>query len=363
MRKATVVFIFMILSAVPMYTAQRVYVRVFLGLEQQFVLNAKGKYILKTDQKSIQVQGALFIAYHPQGIVLNQKLLKTKSLEITGSPFFAINKQVYRGSLFITNDQKKLALINKVGLEQYLMSVVPSEVYTAWDSDALKAQAVAARTYALYEVNRNKNKAFDVYDDIRSQVYHGVRSEHLNTSKAVLSTKGEVLTYKGRLIKSYYSSSSGGISAAGHEIGDNKPYLRPVKAYPSLQNPNRIWTIEVPLNEVQKLFRMDRIVSISVPARTSSGRIRYVRVEDQKGRVIAVRGDRFRSRLGTSYMKSTLATMYIMPSGNLMIKGKGYGHGVGMGQWEAQELARRGASYSRILSHFYRETELKNIYQ
>jgi SpoIID/LytB domain protein len=124
-------------------------------------------------------------------------------------------KKPYRGTFTVTSDGSKLTLVNTVPLEQYLYAVVPSEMPKTWLPEALKAQAVAARSYAL--AVRKPTGLFDVYADTRSQVYGGVNAEAPTTTAAVDATAAGVLTYDGRIALTYFSSTSGGRTAA---IGD-----------------------------------------------------------------------------------------------------------------------------------------------
>ncbi len=340
--------------------------RVLLGTSKSYSISpSKGQYSIEIGEQKMRGQKPFKVQFHKQGLLINDKLYKTSYLKLEGVKAFKANGIAYRGDLVIHREKYTLSMVNYVGLEEYLLSVVPAEVYKSWDKEALKAQAVAARTYALYEMKRNrknKSRKFDLYNDTRSQVYRGISSEHPKTTQAVLSTKGQVLTYNGALVKSYFSSSIGGVSAAGLEIGDNKPYLRPIKSYHSSQNPNKQWTMKIPLTKLQQQYKTSKITQVGVKSRTLSGRIEYIQIKDNKGKVKTVRGDHFRSKLGSSKMKSTLAQVKVSNSGHLVIQGSGFGHGVGMGQWEAQELARRGAKYPQILRHFYYGTKLKKIY-
>lgn len=323
-------------------------------------INTNKIYGLKINNKTLKVRGKLSIAYHSQGFVVNKKILKGKKLDIIGIRAAKVDNTAYRGSLSLHHQKNKITIINNVDLEEYLFSVVPSEVYLSWNLETLKAQAVAARTYALFENQRRRKGIFDVYKDTRSQVYKGISVENRKTSQAVLLTKGQILTYQGKLIKSYFSSSIGGMSAAGYEIGDNKPYLKPVKSYHAKGNPNKLWSLKIPLKKIQQQYKTSKIQAINV-SHTSSGRIKQIHIKDSRGKTTKIRGDSFRSKIGANTMKSTRARMKVY-SGNLYIKGTGFGHGVGMGQWEAQELARRGARYYQILLHFYQGTKIKKLY-
>ncbi len=360
-------FVLLMLSNVS-YTApqsKRIHTRVLLGSDLIYKISLKDPYSIIVNNKKVLYKGNLDIRFHKQGIVLNNKLLTTQCIKVLGTTSFSVNNRAYRGSFVIYREKDNLNFVNIVELEQYLLSVVPSEIYKSWNHETLKAQAVAARTYALYEMKnsrQNKNRNFDLFADTRSQVYNGIKEEYKNTSKAVRATEGQVLTYKGALIKSYFSSSIGGMSAAGHEIGDNKPYLNPVKSYYSKQNPNNIWAIKIPLKKIQQQYKTTQIKSVDVSSRSPSGRINKINIKDSRGKITSISGYQFREKMGATNMKSTRAKITVSKSGNLIIKGTGYGHGVGMGQWEAQELAQRGAGYSQILKYFYQGTRLQKLY-
>ncbi len=130
-------------------------------------------------------------------------------------------KKPYRGTFTVTSDGKKITLVNTVPLEQYLYAVVPSEMPKTWLPEALKTQAVAARSYAL--AVRKTSGPFDVYDDTRSQVYGGVNAESPTTTAAVDATVGGVLTYGGKIAITYFFSTSGGRTAAINDVWKSAP--------------------------------------------------------------------------------------------------------------------------------------------
>jgi stage II sporulation protein D len=136
----------------------------------------------------------------------------------------------YRGSIVVTLVDGRLQAVNNLNLEKYLYGVVPGEMSSSWHREALKTQAVAARTYAL--VSRKTEGSFDVFADTRSQVYGGIQVEKASTSSAVNATRGKVVLYKGELAWTFYSASSGGRTAAIQQVWpDSKPvpYLVSVK--------------------------------------------------------------------------------------------------------------------------------------
>ena len=146
----------------------------------------------------------------------------------------------YRGDLRVAVVAKRLQLVNVVGLETYLLGVVPGEMPTDWPLEALKAQAVAARTYALARVV--EGRPYDLTSDSRSQLYHGVANEGTGATRAVRATKGEILTFAGAPIQAVYSSSSGGRTASAVDVyGNDIPYLQSVDDPWDAASPNHRW--------------------------------------------------------------------------------------------------------------------------
>lgn len=138
----------------------------------------------------------------------------------------------YRGILRIQNKDSLLTVINDICLENYIQSVLPSEMPCSWAEEALKAQAVAARTYAVANLGKHSAEGFDLVDTQMDQVYLGVSSETENTNKAVLDTLGIVMTYKNKPISAMYSSAAGGQTRSAKEsFMNDTPYLLSVKSY------------------------------------------------------------------------------------------------------------------------------------
>lgn len=193
-------------------------------------------------------------------------------------------KKPYRGTLTVTSDGRKLTLVNTVPLEQYLEAVVPSEMPKTWHPEALKTQAVAARSYAL--AVRKTTGAFDVYPDTRSQVYGGVNAEYPTTSAAVEATAGQVLTYGGKIATTYFFSSSGGRTAAIADVWKVAPvpYLVSVAdPYDSL-SPYHDWgPLAFSTDKLKKALKLKgKLVDIQTTA-NASNRVDDVQVVGDQG--------------------------------------------------------------------------------
>jgi Sporulation protein and related proteins len=199
-------------------------IRVLLANTTSVTISSTGPWKLKAGSAAATTMPAGKVTLNPQ---LKFKLPDgTEPETFTGPLTFTaatplVFKKPYRGTFTVTSDGKKITLVNTVPLEQYLYAVVPSEMPKTWLPEALKTQAVAARSYAL--AVRKTSGPFDVYDDTRSQVYGGVNAESPSTTAAVDATVGGVLTYGGKIAITYFFSTSGGRTAAINDVWKSAP--------------------------------------------------------------------------------------------------------------------------------------------
>src|SRR5437764_4507081 len=218
-------------------------------------------------------------------------------------------KHLYRGSIQVDVVSGKLRAINMVGLEQYLYGVVPSEMPFSWHPEALKAQAVVARSYALAT---RKSGAFDLYPDTRSQVYLGLEHEKPSTNAAVDATAGKVVLYQGEVAKTFFFSTSGGRTASAEDVwGQAVPYLVSVPdPYDSI-SPYHDWgPFAFTGSKLAKLLKIkgQQVVDLQ-PELNQSGRTKTLNVVGTK-RTIAVDGGSLRRRLG---LRSTWFSVGVLP--------------------------------------------------
>ena len=298
-----------------------------------------------------------------------------------------LGKACYPGSILFRNTNGKLDAINSVDVEDYLRGVVPYEIGKLDSSriEALKAQAVAARTYAYKHFNSRESVGFDVYADTKDQVYKGLESATPLTDAAVKATAGVVMTYGGDFIIAYYHSTCGGITEtlATWNRAD-LPYL---KSVPDRRPNGKPWCDESSYTtwerrfadkKIVKLFKANaseakatfssangadfkKIKSIKIKDKLKSGRIMTLRVETDKGH-FDVLTDR------TRWLFKKAGT--ILPSSFFTVKkegkewvltGTGFGHGVGMCQMGVRARAQAGQSYQEILSHYYQGITLEKF--
>lgn len=270
-----------------------------------------------------------------------------------------VNGTHYLGNIEIWNGRKGLYLINELPLEDYVKSVVAAEVGINWDMEALKVQAVIARTYALYQMKGNSNRNYDLTSSVLHQVYKG-SSIDPRISYAVMHTEGEILMYNGELIESFYHSTSGGRTENPEEVfGKSYPYMKSVGTSGEI-SPFWIWERIIPLEEIENALNISGIKSIVISSYTSTNRVKTVMISHGSGEM-TVKATDLRKLLGWSRLPSTQFTM-THDGSKIIFEGQGYGHGVGLCQWSALQMARNGINYKNILAYFYPGTSI-HIYE
>ena len=285
-----------------------------------------------------------------------------------------LNKACYNGEFIVSANGNKLNAINVIDIEDYLRGVVPYEIGKLDESkfEALKAQAVAARTYAYKHFGSRVAQGFDVYADTRDQVYKGLHSATELTDKAVRETEGVVMTYNGEFITAYYHSTCGGetegVATWGrpdHPYLKNKPDLRPDGTPWCRESNYTEWTREFTEDELRDLFQINAkeakanvpsfssIKSMHIQDTLKSGRIHTLVIETNNGSFTA-KADKIRwlFKRGGTILPSSFFRIH--KNGNeWILKGKGFGHGVGLCQMGARARAQAGQSYIQILTHYY----------
>jgi stage II sporulation protein D len=265
----------------------------------------------------------------------------------------------FRGSLRLLAQEGRLLAINVVDVESYLRGVVPAEMQASWPMEALKAQAVAARTYLL--AHADPTASFDICATTDCQVYRGADSEHPRTDVAVTETAGLVLTFDGRFARTYYHADSGGVIASSQEVwGMALPYLTAFQDVRS-DGPHRRWEHALdPVVVARSLAGIGRSVGsvrrLRVLAHSDSGRVTRLEVVGDGGSVV-LQGAEARQQARSWGLRSTRFQM----AGDLVARGEGWGHGVGMSQYGARQLALSGHTFGQILGFYYPSTALQRV--
>ena len=309
--------------------------------------------------------GPVTIERYGNALAINGRMLEKTALMANSARPIGVNGRKFRGAVEITSEADGLRAVNHVNIEHYLYGVVPKEMPHKWPKAALMAQAVAARTYALYIKQKSGEKPYDVLATTASQVYGGYDAEKTETNRAADETAGQVLSYDSRLIIAYFHSNSGGHTEDAKNVWSaDIPYLKGIPDPYSNQAPNVSWEISLTYNAItERLNRfglnIGRVQALSHDGRTASGRILRIRVADQF-ETSEIASNNFRIKMDATQIKSTLFD--IVPKANgLTFRGRGYGHGVGMSQWGARQMAATGMKYQDILKYYYQGVRLVSV--
>ncbi|MDR3172562.1 MAG: SpoIID/LytB domain-containing protein [Treponema sp.] len=305
----------------------------------------------------------------------------------------ATEERSYRGSLEFRPETGGITLVNSLNIEEYLYGVIPAEMPSYWPFEALKAQAIAARSYTLAFLGRYKEKGFDLYGSVLSAAYRGVSGEARTTTAAVDATRGMYLKAGGQPLQAYYSANHGGYSEDSRAVWGYDSFMaavpdkylsprttwlppdelvrwiqaRPV-SYSSVVNLHSSqayrWEKWVSPEDIRSRIAdqgdIGEILQVISRGRGISGRINEVEIKGTKGS-LRVKGDRIRSRLGG--LRSNLFTIRSKLGRDgkpeyFIFQGAGWGHGVGMDQSGAAGMAQAGFKTVQILKHYYPQGEL-----
>jgi stage II sporulation protein D len=251
-------------------------------------------------------------------------------------------------------------------MEEYVAGTVRGEASERWPMEALRAIAVVARTYAMFQQARTAGKAYHVVAGNQDQNFAGWVTEGSPARDAALGTAGQVLTWQGRLFPAFHHSDSGGFTEAAQSVfsGDGVPPLEGVRDEFSMESPNYTWTITLPLSVIGERLRkggvdVGQVTSLTVLERSPSFRVARLSVDSTRGSA-TLRGADFRRLIGYDALKSTLFVP-VAQDGVVRFEGRGWGHGVGLSQYGAKGMADRGYAYPQILEHYFPGTVLATL--
>jgi stage II sporulation protein D len=269
-----------------------------------------------------------------------------------------LNGREYAGPLDVVKNGDGLAVVNEVPLEDYLVGVLRAELGDKWPPEALKAQAIVARTYAAYHRVLSAAKPYHIVASTAHQQYAGRVPPTSPLWAAVRETAGQVLLWEGELFPAFYHTESGGYTEDPRRVfaARNMPALKPVRCEFSAGSPHFYWSLDLKLADLTEILRRNdvnvgSVSAIDVSERTPSLRAATVTVRGTRGSV-RLRGNDFRRMIGYDTFKSTLFAVAVeAPWAHF--SGRGYGHGVGMCQWGAKGMAELGRTARQILEFYY----------
>ncbi len=311
-------------------------------------LNLTFPVVVNKDKKGLSVAG-----------------LTVRSLRASASESLKVNGKRFRDTVEITSSDKGLLVVNELSLEDYIAGIINSEISSQWSMEAVKAQAVVARTYAVFQREARKNMPYHLESTIMDQVYEGFDGEDSRAVRGVRETAGEVLTYNGAVIQAFFHSSCGGHTEAVENVWSfGQPYLQGVLCKYCLVSASVAWELPLSLKKLEALLRtggykVTGLRGVIPLSRYKTGRINDLSIVFDRGS-INMPAVTFRKVVGYGVIKST--NFEVRSSGDgIVFSGAGYGHGVGLCQWGAKKRAEDGFSYREILAYYYPGTKLEKI--
>ena len=326
-----------------------------------------------SSHKSVTQRGPFTI--RPDGDLLEiaGHQVRVKDVRIRGkSPTMKVSltpgstgEWVIGGNIHITHQGSRLQVVNRLDVEEYVTGVVASEISSSWHPEALKAQAVAARTYVLYKKMLNSEEDFDVVASVQDQVYTGHQQVTESIKEAIDQTRGEVITFERRPIFAAYSSTAAGPTEDANNVWSlDVPYLKGVDCPFDAESPRYTWQASVPFDTVEQQLQKEgypvgTLATLTPYTFTQAGRVNEIRILHSKGELI-VRGQDFRRVVGYRTIPST--QFHVESIGrDVVLAGKGAGHAVGLCQWGTKEMAELGYRYTSILQYYYPGTKLRQV--
>jgi len=304
---------------------------------------------------------------------------------------FSINEGTYRGILEVVFEEKDSSLLalNWLWVEDYLKGVIPFEMGKRTESEfeALKAQALAARTYALSQIKKSEGKGFDLESSILDQIYGSMENHEELVNKAVSETEGEVLTFKGKFVQAFYHANCGGRTESVDEVWGHRkiPYLKSISDDDNCSWYKRFeWRVAWERQKLEQSLpqylkehtkyapdEVGKIKEVKIRKRSDSGRVKDLEIKTDKGSY-RLKKDKIRwvirkAEDPEAILPSTLFELKLVKNAegdidSIIFEGRGNGHGAGMCQTGAIGMARKGYTYRQILKHYYPKTEITKVY-
>jgi stage II sporulation protein D len=300
-----------------------------------------------------------------QGLTLTFPRLARKSNGAAMSSGDSGMEIAVSGIVHLVRKGKGFLVINRVDLEEYVKGVVPAEVSSTWHPEMLKAQAVAARTYALYQQMLSATREYDVAATVQDQVYRGKQGIDAGILRAVEETRGLVITYQDAPIYAAFSSTAAGLTEDAMNVwSKDYPYLKGVECPFDLMSPYYQWKSSFKIDTLEQSLRQQGFTVGSISTMTPlsfsrGGRVATLRILHSGGELV-LRGEELRKAVGYTIIPSTQFAIESIGR-DVVLSGFGAGHAVGMCQWGAKELAELGYPFTTILRYYYPGTELQHM--
>jgi len=288
---------------------------------------------------------------------------ESKKLIFESNDGVRVDGTLYLGRISAEVRKGRLLVINRIPVETYLLGIVGSEMNPLWPSDALKAQAVAARTYAMQRrmIMRYANRPYDLESTVLSQVYKGAERISQSVIDAVSLTRGEVLSHNHRLVEALFHSTCGGQTNSAREaFGNHVSYLVPKKCKWCRPSPRYRWETQLSLKDLESSLQKAKLIRGKLTEiYRKNGQMKTTAFTRNKKFFLSSRS----LRTASGYSKVFSSKFSAKTRGAYVhFSGRGFGHGVGMCQWGAKGLADAGYNYLEILAHYYSGSGVHRVY-
>lgn len=353
--KLATIFLFILLTLSSLYSNPEIQLRIAAS---NIKISLAGNLIVTgSNGKALFQLRRIEIVPGPFGIIINGRSSGESIIKILSSNLIEAGSRKFRKKIEIRQVDGKLSMYHALPMESYIAGVVASELPGLWPIETLKAQAIAARTYAVWQKYKKEHLETTALD----QVYYGTQNEHPLAQQATQETAGLILTYESKPAHAYFHSSCGGnIASASEVFGTHEPYLRNNKCPYCYGSPPYFWNYKFSKREFDRKLG-SKIAEFKLVNRTKSSRMRDFAFSSypllKKTRTMYIR-----SKLGYDKLCSSLITKCTANWYSVEFSGRGYGHGVGMCQWGAREMAILGKESIEILNFYYPNTLIKRFY-
>lgn len=357
------------LCSVAVATPEAPTVRVLVASEvSELGFSVKGPFrITAKSNGAVVVQGKQLpwrkVRSLSEAVLLGPDRIEGPGIRIEAEPGVLIHleRQRFRGAVeLIPQPGNRLLAVNDVNIEDYVAGVLYREMSPWWPLEAVKAQAIASRTFALYTKGEQATKTFHFRNDMYFQVYGGAADEKRRARRAIDATRGQVLTYRGKPFPAYFHATCGGKTEDANVLWKVAvPPLKGVTCRSCAGSPHYRWEQLLPLAEIQKRLELyageiGAVQAIEPIQRSQSGRVLQLRIIGTKA-TVTVSGKDFRQWMDPLVVRSTNFEVDALhpQEGSASLKGRGWGHGVGMCQWGAYFQAKSGKRVEEILAFYY----------
>jgi len=345
-------------------------VRIAVGrFKETLQVSGPALVVTSSDGSRVTATHPLVLSAGADGILVAGKPIAHETLIVRSDGELTVRGHRYRSILEITwrsyRGRPELLVVHPIPLETYVVGIVSSELPQKWPLEALKAQAVAARTYAVWQKYRRLDLPYHMESTVLDQVYHGVEREHPDAIRAVQETNGIVLSHARRPAQAYFHASCGDhTESAAEGWGTDLSYLPGSPCGACTMASRYTWSASISRAKFDDAFTPlvgERVERITIVNKTKTGRVKTLRLDGRK-RTKTIAGADLRRLLGYNQVWSTMITKLQLSSSALVVEGKGAGHGVGMCQWGSRGFAERGETYDSILRRYYPSARLTRMY-